>query len=193
MTDFCGIITVNLYSRTDTDEKWIKNNYNFGINDCRACNLWQRKFGRVLEPLEDLYEHFSELLDENVNDEDNNIDFQNREDNDLDTNITEVRRTVIKKNNGKSPGPDEIPAEIIKASYEYISPYLILIYSRLCENAENPESWWLGYIVPIFKGCDPKLAKHYRGITLNNVLAKIYSQILFNKFTAWTENYEKNI
>ena len=50
LTDFCGIITVNLYSRTDTDEKWINNNYNFGINDYRACNLWQRKFGRVLEP-----------------------------------------------------------------------------------------------------------------------------------------------
>ena len=50
LTDFCRIITVNLYSRTDTDEKWINNNYNFGINDCRACNLWQRKFGRVLEP-----------------------------------------------------------------------------------------------------------------------------------------------
>ena len=42
---------MNLYSRTDTDEKWINNNYNFGINDCRACNLWQNKFGRVLEPL----------------------------------------------------------------------------------------------------------------------------------------------
>ena len=52
LTDFCGIITVNLYSRTDSDEKWISNNYNFGINDCGACNLWQRKFGRVLEPLE---------------------------------------------------------------------------------------------------------------------------------------------
>ena len=51
LTDFCGIITVNPYSRTDTDAKWINNNYNFGINDCRACNLWQRKFGRVLEPL----------------------------------------------------------------------------------------------------------------------------------------------
>ena len=30
--------------------KIVNNNYNFGINDCRACNLWQRKFGRVLEP-----------------------------------------------------------------------------------------------------------------------------------------------
>ena len=44
-------LVVNLYSRTDTDEKWINNNYNFGINDCRECNLWQRNFGRVLEPL----------------------------------------------------------------------------------------------------------------------------------------------
>ena len=50
LTDFCGIITINLYSRTDTDEKWINNNYNFGINDCRACNLWQKKFARVIEP-----------------------------------------------------------------------------------------------------------------------------------------------
>ena len=50
LTYFCGIITVNLYSRTDTDDKWMNNSYNFDINDCRACNLWQRKFGRVLEP-----------------------------------------------------------------------------------------------------------------------------------------------
>ena len=50
LTYFCGIVTVNLYWKTDTDEKWINNSYNFDINDCRACNLWQRKFGRVLEP-----------------------------------------------------------------------------------------------------------------------------------------------
>ena len=34
--------------------KRINNSYNFDINDCRACNLWQRKFGRVLEPLHHL-------------------------------------------------------------------------------------------------------------------------------------------
>ena len=65
------------------------------------------------------------------------------------------------------------------------------MYNRLFENAEYPESWGLGYIVPIFKLGDLKLAKHYRGITLNNILAKIYSQILFNRLTAWTEKYEK--
>ena len=51
LSDFSWIITVNLYSGTDTYEKWTNKNYRYGINDCRACNLLQRKFGRVLEPL----------------------------------------------------------------------------------------------------------------------------------------------
>ena len=39
LTDFCGIITVNLYSRTDSDEKWISNNYNFGMQSL-AKKIW---------------------------------------------------------------------------------------------------------------------------------------------------------
>ena len=60
-------------------------------------------------------------------------------------------------------------------------------------NAEYPESWGLGYIVPIFKGGDPNSAKNYRGITLNNILAKIYSQIIFNRLTKWTEKNETTV
>ena len=33
--------------------------------------------------------------------------------------------------------------------------------------------------------------KNFRGITLNNILAKIYSQILLNRLTEWTEEYRK--
>lgn len=58
-------------------------------------------------------------------------------------------------------------------------------------NGQYPQSWGIGYIVPIFKGGDPKLPQNYRGITLNNILAKIYSQILLNRLTSWTERYEK--
>lgn len=49
----------------------------------------------------------------------------------------------------------------------------------------------MGYIIPIFKGGDPKEAKNYRGITLNNILAKVYSQILLNRLTVWSEKYEQ--
>ena len=91
-----------------------------------------------------------------VNNEDDNVDFHNTEDNELDTKITEqeIRRAVFKQNNGKSPGPDEICAEIIKTSYEHIAPYLLQIYNKLFENAEYPKNWGQGYIIPIFKGGD---------------------------------------
>ena len=78
-------------------------------------------------------------------------------------------------------------------SYDYISQYLVSIYNNLFENAEYPKSWGLGYIIPIFKGGDSKAAKNYRGITLNNILAKIYSQILLNRLTKWTEMHEQII
>ena len=143
--------------------------------------------------LDDLYKHFDELYGDNANNENDDLDFHDIQDNELDTEITEqeLRRAVFKQNNGKSPGPDKIPAEIIKASYEHIAPYLLKTYNKLFQNADYPENWGQGYIVPIFKGGDPKLAKNYRGITLNNILAKIYSQILLNRLTAWSDKHEK--
>ena len=93
----------------------------------------------------------------------------------------EIRKAVFKQKNGKSSGPDNLGSEIIKASYEIISPYIIALFNNLFDKAEYPESWGLGYIVPIFKGGNPKDAKNYRGITLNSILAKVYLQVLLNR------------
>ena len=35
------------------------------------------------------------------------------------------------------------------------------------------------------------MAKNYRGISLNNILANIYSQILLNRLNTWSEKYEQ--
>ena len=134
--------------------------------------------------LEKLHDHFKTLLGDipdtnNLNEE----EFPGPNNDELDAMITEqeIRKAVFKQKNGKSSGPDDISAEIIKSSYDIISPYIISIFNYLFNNSEYPESWGLGYIVPIFKGGDEKQAKNYRGITLNNILAKIYSQVLLIK------------
>lgn len=46
-------------------------------------------------------------------------------------------------------------------------------------------------IAPIFKKWHVNEASNYRRITLNSVLAKVYSQLLLNRLTSWTEKYEK--
>ena len=46
--------------------------------------------------------------------------------------------------------------------------------------------------MPIFKGGEPKNKANYRGITLNNILANIYSQILFNRLSEWNKKNIKN-
>ena len=56
---------------------------------------------------------------------------------------------------------------------------------------DYPRSWGDSIINPIFKKGDTKDAQNYRGITLINILAKIYSQLLLNRLTKWSENYEK--
>ena len=48
-----------------------------------------------------------------------------------------------------------------------------------------------GIISPIFKSGNVDDAKNYRGITLINILAKIYSQLLVNRLTKWSEKEEK--
>ena len=57
--------------------------------------------------------------------------------------------------------------------------------------SEYPRSWGEGILTPIFKKGNVNDAGNYRGITLINILAKIYSQLLLNRLTQWTEKHEK--
>ena len=111
----------------------------------------------------------------------------------LDTEITEneLRDAVFHQKNGKSPGLDNLPSEIFKISYDIISPFLLKLYNRLFQNGEYPYSWGEGIICPIFKSGDVDKAENYRGITLINIMAKIYSQILLNRLTTWSEKETK--
>ena len=105
--------------------------------------------------MEDLYEHFNTLLSQNTDEIVYNQDFQIIEDIDLDCEITEheVRKAVFKQKNGKSCGPDDISAEIIKVAYDIISPQLVSFFNKLFINAEYPENWSIGYLVPLL--CPP--------------------------------------
>ena len=99
-----------------------------------------------------------------------------------------MHSAVFSQNNNKTPGIDNIRSEIIKASYDVISPFLFKLYNHIFQTGGYPRSWGESIISPIFKKSDMNDAQNYRGITLINihVLAKIYSQLLLNRLTKWT-------
>ena len=88
------------------------------------------------------------------------------------------------QNNSKSPGTDQLIAEVFKYSFDIISDFLLKLYNKLFSDGKFPESWQEGIITPIFKGGTLE-AKNFRGITLNNILSKIYSKMIINRLTKW--------
>ena len=71
---------------------------------------------------------------------------------------------------------------------EFIAPFLAKIFNYLFDNCVYPESWTKGSIVPLFKKGDKSNPANYRGITLVNILAKIFSLTLRNRLNNWCEN-----
>ena len=83
-------------------------------------------------------------------------------------------------------------AEIFKLTNELLLPYLVRLYNKIFLSGDYPESWSKGVIVPINKNKgDIDSSNNYRGITLTNVLAKIFLHILLNRINKWSERQEK--
>ena len=152
---------------------------------------------------DDLHEYFKAMFDENLENDISDQDLNKAEtDPNIDPNISndqldadfteeELRRAIFSQKDNKAPGIDCISAEILKSSFDFISDFLLNLYNRMFTSGEYPRSWGEGIITPIFKKGDVNDVSNYRGITLINVLAKVYSQLLLNRLTYWTEMYDK--
>ena len=141
----------------------------------------------------DLFKNFESMFGDDDSAEQQIKQLQNEPDiieyPELDSKITEteLKNALFQQKNNKSHGIDLLSAKIFKISFDLISPFLLKLYNRLFRNGEHPRIWGEGIIVPIFKGVDKDSAQNYRGITLINILGKIYSQILLSRLTKWSE------
>ena len=69
----------------------------------------------------------------------------------------------------------------------FMVQYLVTIFNRIFDTCIYPEAWNNGVIVPILKKGDRINPRNYRGITLINSLAKLFSLCLRNRLNAWCE------
>ena len=138
-------------------------------------------------------EYFEDLLNVGVSEEDP-TNIQDDQDNESFTEpdnpitMAELEKALKLTKDNKSPGPDEIPVETIKAG----GPPLLLLLLELMNLAWStgivPEEWNKSIICPIFKNKgDPLDCKNYRGISLMSHVGKIYERILEMRLRAHIE------
>jgi Reverse transcriptase (RNA-dependent DNA polymerase) len=76
---------------------------------------------------------------------------------------------------------------IIDAMEELQAPIASVFQKVFISGANYPKDWSAGVICPIFKSGDPADCSNYRGITVGNILGKLYASVLERRISIWAE------
>ena len=101
--------------------------------------------------------------------------------------IKEIEGAINKLKNGKSPGLDGIPSEIVKYSINAIKHHLQALYNYILSSGVYPDCWCEGLRVAI-----PKNGNDIRPITIEPIFGKVLETILDNRINFVNEVFEKN-
>jgi len=99
----------------------------------------------------------------------------------------EVELVIDKLKSHKSPGIDQIPAELIKAGDRAIFLEIHKLITSVWKKEKLPEEWKESIIVPIHKKGDKTDCSSYRGITLLPTTYKILSNILLSRLIPYAK------
>ena len=102
----------------------------------------------------------------------------------------EITEAINELKNGKSPGIDQITAELLKKCLinESFIELLHTLFNKFFDESIFPSSWAEGIIIPIFKKGKHTDPNNYRGITLLSILGKVFTIILNKCLTKWSES-----
>jgi hypothetical protein len=99
----------------------------------------------------------------------------------------EIEIAIGKLKRHKSPGIDQIAAELIKAGAGIIRSEIHQLIISIENKEELPEEWKESVIVPIYRKGDETDCSNYRGISLLSTTYKILSNILSSRLTPYAE------
>jgi hypothetical protein len=105
----------------------------------------------------------------------------------LEPSVSEIELAIEKPKSHKSPGIDQIPAELIKAGGRTISCEIHRLIISIWNKEELPEDWKESIIVPIYKKGGKTDCNNYRGLSLLPTTYKILSNILLSRLIPYAE------
>jgi hypothetical protein len=100
---------------------------------------------------------------------------------------SEVEDAIGKLKRYKSPGVDQIPAELIQAGGETLCSEIHKLINLILKKKELPHQWKESLVVPIHKKDDKTDYSNYEGISLLSTSYKILSNILLARLTPYAD------
>ena len=93
--------------------------------------------------------------------------------------LGEVTAAIKRLRNGRAPGSDGIPAELLKCAIEPVARMLHFLFIRVWRTGHIPLDWRDGIIITLYKGKGQKSdCGSYRPITLLSVPGKVFAHVL---------------
>ena len=105
--------------------------------------------------------------------------------------MQETEAAIDYLKNNKSPGCDNIPAEMIKHCKGLLSENLTTVFNYIIESRNFPEIWAEGLRPAIFKAGQKNMVKNYRGISILSIFAKIFEILVHNRLVFLNEAFGK--
>ena len=136
------------------------------LTDPRDIELrWKYYFENLLNPPdEDYEEHY--------------VNYQVEDSDEPDLTMNELRNALGKMKNGKAPGEDEIPAELLKNMGDAGNSWFLELCLGFWSGGEIPDDWGKDLMCPIYKKGDKTICSNYRGISLMPHPLKVYERML---------------
>jgi hypothetical protein len=94
---------------------------------------------------------------------------------------------IEKLKSRKSPGIDQIPAELIKTGGRKFYPEIYKLIISIWKKEKLPEEWKESIIVSTHKKSDKTDGNNYRGISLLPTMYKMLPNILLSRLTPYAE------
>ncbi|PNF29495.1 hypothetical protein B7P43_G04553 [Cryptotermes secundus] len=95
----------------------------------------------------------------------------------------EVESAIAKLKRYKSPGSDQIPAELIQAGGEILRSKIHNLITSIWHKEKLPDQWKESLIVPVYKKGDKTNSSNYRVVSLLSTSYKILSNILLSRLS----------
>ena len=100
---------------------------------------------------------------------------------DINISIKDVKDAIKDIPSFAAPGPDKLPALVLKECADEIAEAIVMIWRKSLDSGEIPEMMKLQTIIPLFKKGSKSLPENYRPVSLTSHLIKLFERVLRKK------------